>query len=192
VGSVWQGPEAADDWDHAHGRSGAAGDPLAEPPVSLVVVVGCGAVDSATGRPWQARGIPVLPVVLHGLEAVVGPVVVPGGPCLRCLDLARADLDPAWPAVLGQLVPVTVGSGPEVSGETTLVGLAASMAAMVALAVLDGHPVPIGRSLEFSLPWPAVRQRQWEAHPRCSCGARSDPSGRPADGEAPPQAMMAG
>jgi hypothetical protein len=192
VGSVWQGPQAADDWDHTPSRGAAAGGSAGAREVALVVVVGCGAVDSAAATPWQARGTPVLPVVLHGLEAVIGPVVLPGGPCLRCLDLARADLDPAWPAVLGQLVPVTVGAGPEVSGETTLVAMAASMAAMVALAVLEGHPVPRGRSLEFALPWPVVRQRQWEAHPRCSCTARSDPSWRPGDGGATAQAMMAG
>ena len=192
VGSVWQGPEAADDWEHAPGHAAAAGGRLGARPVALVVVAGNAAVDPATATPWRARGIPVLPVVLHGLEAVVGPVVGPSGPCLRCLDLARADLDPAWPAVLGQLVPTRVGTGPEVAGETTLVAMAAAVAALVALAVVDGRAVPTGRSLEFSLPWPAVRQRQWEAHPRCSCMARSDPSRQPADGDAPAQAMMAG
>lgn len=198
VGSVRQGAEVADDVEPARGHPRPSGRTPTrrggrpDPPPALVVVVGSGAVDSATATPWRARGTPVLPVVLHGLEAVVGPVVVAGGPCLRCLDLARADLDPAWPAVLGQLVPVTVGAGPEVSGETTLVALAASMAAMVTLAVLDGHDLPPGRSLEFSLPWPGVRQRRWEAHPRCGCGARPDVLGRPADGELAPQAMMAG
>jgi hypothetical protein len=191
MGSVAQGAEVADDWEQAGAlpRRGRAQGPTAP---ALVVLVGSGAVDSATGAPWRARGTPVLPVVLHGLEAVVGPVVEPGGPCLRCLDLARADLDPAWPAVLGQLLPVAVGAGPEVSGETTLVAMAGAVAAMVALAVIDGQPVPPGRSLEFSLPWPVVRQRRWEPHPRCGCGARSAPSWRPADRAGPAQAMMAG
>ena len=200
VGSVRHGAEVADDWGQQGAHPDGSGDrpppPRGwrddSPAPSLVVLVGSGAVDSVTARPWRARGIPVLPVVLHGVEAVVGPVVVPDGPCLRCLDLARAELDPAWPALLGQLVPVAVGAGPEVSGETTLVTMAAAMAAMVALAVLDGHAVPTGRSLELSLPWPAVRQRQWEVHPRCRCAARSDTSGRPADGGASSQAMMAG
>ncbi len=159
---------------------------------ALVVLVGSYALDAAAAGPWRARGIPVLPVVLHGLEAVVGPVVVPEGPCLRCLDLARSDLDPGWPALLGQLVPARVGAGPDVSGETTLMGLATSMTAMVALAVLDGQVLPVGRSLEVSLPWPRVRQRQWEVHPRCGCGAGSDTSGQPADVGTPAQARMAG
>jgi hypothetical protein len=193
VGSVRQGAEAADDWEQANARPGRSDVVRPDPPTAdLVVVVGSGAVDSAAATPWRARGTPVLPVVLHGLEAVVGPVVVPGGPCLRCLDLARADLDPAWPALLGQLVPVTVGAGPEVSGETTLVALTAAMAAMVALAVVDGHALPTGRSLELSAPWPGVRQRRWEVHPRCGCGARSDTTWRPTDDNGSAQAMMAG
>lgn len=193
VGTVRQGAEAVDDWEHARAQPGPPGSRShGVPSPALVVLVGRGAVDPVGAVPWRARGIPVLPVVLHAMESVVGPVVARGGPCLRCLDLARADLDPAWPAVLGQLVPVTVGAGPEVSGETTLVALTAAMAAMVVLAVLDGHPLPTGRSLELSLPWPGVRQRQWRAHPRCSCGAGSDASRQPADAGGTTQAMMAG
>ena len=209
VGTVRQGFEVADDWEQLQGRpAGGAStthtaastsarslgpDERSSPTLpALVVLVGSYALDAAAAGPWQARGIPVLPVVLHGLEAVVGPVVVPHGPCLRCLDLARSDLDPGWPALLGQLVPPRVGAGPEVSGETTLVGLATSMTAMVALAVLDGQALPVGRSLEVSLPWPRVRQRQWEVHPRCDCGAGSDTSGQPADVGTPAQARMAG
>ena len=187
VGTVSQGVEVADDWEQWRGTDG----PSASVP-ALVGLAGSYALDAAAASPWRARGIPVLPVVLHGLEAVVGPVVVPHGPCLRCLDLARADLDPGWPALLGQLVPARVGAGPDVSGETTLVGLATSMTAMVALAVLDGQVLPVGRSLEVSLPWPRVRQRQWEVHPRCGCGAGSDTSGQPADVGTRAQARMAG
>ena len=188
VGTVSQGVEVADDWEQ--GRAGPDGPSASAP--ALVVLVGSYALDAGAASPWRARGIPVLPVVLHGLEAVVGPVVVPHGPCLRCLDLARADLDPGWPALLGQLVPARVGAGPDVSGETTLVGLATSMTAMVALAVLDGQVLPVGRSLEVSLPWPRVRQRQWEVHPRCGCGTGSDTSGQPADVGTRAQARMAG
>lgn len=186
VGTVRQGFEVADDWEQSLAeRNGLAGP-------ALVVLVGSCALDPAAAGPWRDRGIPVVPVVLHGLEAVVGPVVVPHGPCLRCLDLARADRDPGWPALLGQLLPARVGAGTEVSGETTLVGLATSMTAMVALAVLDGQVLPLGRSLEVSLPWPRVRQRQWEVHPRCGCGAGSDTSGRPAHVDTRAQARMAG
>ena len=118
-----------------------------------------GALDPAAAHSWRRRGIPVLPVLMHDVEAVVGPLVVAGGPCLRCLDLTRADLDPAWPALLGQLTRPSVGAGQDVSGETTLVAVAAGMAAMVVLGVVDGQPLPPSRSLEVGLPWPRVRQR---------------------------------
>lgn len=182
---VSSGPQAADDWEAA-----AAESRDVEPP-ALVVLLGSHALDTSVAHPWCARGIPVLPVVLHGTEAVVGPLVVPGGPCLRCLDLTRADLDPAWPRLLGQLTRPAVGAGEEVSGETSLVAVAAAMSAMVALAAVDGQPLPLGRSLEVSLPWPGVRQRQWPVHPRCSACSRRV-SGRPADAAPTSQARMAG
>lgn len=40
-------------------------------------------------------------VFTREVVGVIGPFVVPGGSvCLRCADLARADLDPAWPTLL--------------------------------------------------------------------------------------------
>ena len=36
---------------------------------------------------------------------IVGPLVIPGrSACLHCLDLARAERDPAWPQVLAQII----------------------------------------------------------------------------------------
>jgi hypothetical protein len=171
-------PESA-----AHDRSPGESD--------LVVLTAAHAVDPAAGQGWWRQGTPVLPVVLHPTEAVVGPVVRPGGPCLRCLDLTRADLDPAWPVLLSQLVRPAVGAGADVSGETALVQVGGSLAATVALAVLDGASLPLGRSLEVGLPWPRVRERSWPAHPRCGCGA-SDASRGPADESRADQDRMAG
>jgi len=174
----WDGSVAADDGQGTPGpaTSPGASDP---PPPALVVLTALDALDATLEVPWRRRGTPVLPVVLHGVEAVVGPVVSPGRPCLRCLDLTRTDLDPAWPLLLGQLLRPRVGPGREVDGETSLVALAAAMTAMLALAVLDGHDVPAGRSFEIGLPWPRVRQRHWEAHPRCGCGGASRAAARP-------------
>jgi hypothetical protein len=145
-------------------------------------------------------------VVLAPTEALIGPLVRrPGaggadGPCLHCLDQTRTDLDPAWPALLEQLVRPAVGRAPDVGGDTALVAMAAAMTAMVALATVDGQPLPTGRSLEVQLPWPGVRQREWPVHPRCGCnGSRvdedpvgADTSGQPADGAPTRQVRMAG
>lgn len=186
IGQVSHGPRSADDWEHIATRE------LPPTPAPAVVVLpAVGALDPAAAHSWRRRAIPVLPVLMHDVEAVVGPLVVAGGPCLRCLDLTRADLDPAWPALLGQLTRPSVGAGHDVGGETTLVAVAAAMAAMVVLGVVDGQPLPPGRSLEVGLPWPRVRQREWAVHPRCSCAVRgaSDP---PADASSPRQVRMAG
>jgi hypothetical protein len=178
VAQVLVGDVHADDWDHGErpGRREASPDsvtgasaPDRQP--ALVVLTGLEAIDPALGVEWRRRGTPVLPVVLHGVEAVVGPLLATDGPCLRCLDLTRADLDPAWPLLLGQLLRPGVGTGREVDGDTMLVAVAAGMSAMLVLAVLDGHGVPPGRSFEVGLPWPQVRQRHWPVHPRCRCGA---------------------
>lgn len=184
VGRVLVGTDAHDDAEHL--VTGAA----ATVP-SLVVLVAAQAVGPGLAEPWRRRGVPVLPVVMHLVEAMVGPLVGRDGPCLRCLDLTRADLDSAWPMLAGQLARPTVGRGPEVGGQTALVAVTAGLACMVALAVLDGQPVPTGRSLEVALPWPGVRQRQWQTHPRCSCGQlQTDTSGAPAAGAHRTQATM--
>jgi hypothetical protein len=94
--------------------------------------------------------------------------VVPGdGPCLRCLDLHRADRDPAWPRVLAQLLARPA----PVAGETASSLLAASLAALQVLAHLDGgaRPAAVGATLEIELPGGLVSRRPWPVHPACGC-----------------------
>ncbi|MFC8503573.1 hypothetical protein ACFUC1_14515 [Pedococcus sp. NPDC057267] len=206
VGRVEVGSAAADAWEAADLARGPAAEPSAPPRrgPSLVVLAARHALDPRAARPWVRRAVPVLPVLLGTTEAVVGPLVdpagSPSGPCLACLDLARTDLDPAWPRLLEQLTRPTVGAGAEVGGEASLVAMAAAMTAMVGLGVLDGRRLPPGRSLEVGLPWPGVRQRYWTAHPRCTAGhagdagegAVDDTTARPVGGPEPPQVRMAG
>jgi len=169
----------------------------------LVVLVGVGALDAEAGSRWRRGRVPHLPVVLHGTCAEVGPLVVPGaGPCLRCLDLTRADHDPGWPAVLAQLTPEAVGPARDASGETSLVFATAGVAAMTALAALDGHPHPPGTSFRIGLPVPRLTEQVWPVHPQCGCGGagaerRCDDaelvrSGAPERGSPPPSATMVG
>jgi hypothetical protein len=156
----------------------------------LVVLTAAHAADSARAEPHRRRGVPLVPLVVHPTEVVVGPVVRPGGPCLRCLDLTRADLDPAWPVLLGQLTGAGIGAGPLVTAAPALLEVAAALVTTVSLGVLTGEPLPAGRALEVPLPWPAVRQRRWPLHPRCAC-ARSRDAG-PADTRATSSGRMAG
>lgn len=139
----------------------------------LVVLAASGALAPSTGAPWWRRRVPHLPLVAQGHRVTVGPLVAAGrGPCLGCLDLHRSDRDRAWPALLSQLAPPSPGVGTRtVSAESTLTAVAAGAAAMITHTVLDGQDVPVGVSLEVSLPWPSLTHRRWSPHPRCGCAA---------------------
>lgn len=103
----------------------------------------------------------------HG---VVGPLVLPGfTSCLNCADLHRRDRDPTWPALAVQLtIPQRYGPACEIALVTTVAGIAA----MQALAFLDGaEPAVLDATLELHLPDWRVRRRSWPIHQDCDCTA---------------------
>ena len=106
---------------------------------------------------------------------VVGPLVLPGrSACLRCLDLARAERDPAWPLILAQLA--SRASADPLACDTVLATMVAAQAAAQALAFLDqGAEAAAGvtnGTLELVLPDWQWRRRTWHPHPRCGCQRR--------------------
>jgi hypothetical protein len=132
-------------------------------PGVLVVVEGA-AADPARAERLLSLDVTHLSVVVREADTVVGPLVVPGaGACLRCLDLHRADLDPAWPLVLSQLVGTdAVEPGPVAS-------VAAGLAVAAVLAVVDGRSPAPGLTWEVALPDAVPRERTWQTHARCGC-----------------------
>ncbi|WP_258726250.1 ThiF family adenylyltransferase [Cellulomonas sp. NS3] len=165
----------------------------------LVVLVEHGAASPETALRLVTAGLAHLSVVVREGDALVGPLVVPvgaggrragdavagGGPsaaparplgrgsaCLRCLDLHRGDVDPAWPLVVAQLVcrPPT-SSGP--AGEpVALAGLGSALAAAEALTYLDGGvPRTRGATYELAMPDLLPALRAWAVHPDCGCTA---------------------
>jgi hypothetical protein len=129
-------------------------------------------------RPWaasdplvaglQRAGVPHLVATVRGETGVVGPLVVPGSTaCLRCADLHRRDADPRWPLLAGQL---TSGEAPA-SGAALTCLLTAVVAAVQALAWLDGAgaPVTLEGTLELRPPELLPRRREWGPHPSCGC-----------------------
>lgn len=165
----------------------------------LVVLVEHGAASPETALRLVTAGLPHLSVVVREGDALVGPLVVPlgaggrrtggavedegvpagqgraparGSACLRCLDLHRGDVDPAWPLVVAQLVcrPPT-SSGPP--GEpVALAALGAALAAAEALTHLDGGaPRTRGATYEIAMPDLLPRLRAWAVHPDCGCTA---------------------
>jgi len=115
-------------------------------------------------------------LALSAGEAIgtVGPLVLPGrSACLRCLDLARADRDPAWPLILAQVA----GRVPDPAACDTI--LATAVAAQAAAQVLHfvDRAAPASAvtngTLELVLPCWQWRRRSWQPHSRCACGSRA-------------------
>jgi bacteriocin biosynthesis cyclodehydratase domain-containing protein len=161
-------------------RSGLAA--LAEPPAGLgrdrqavpadlMVVVGRQSPAQASDL-LQLR-LPHLAVAAAEAIGVVGPLVLPGSTaCLRCLDLARADRDPAWPLVLAQ----AAGREADPPGcDPVLATAVAAQAAAQVVAFADQAPVApatVNGTLELTLPAWQWRRRSWLPHPACCCGSR--------------------
>lgn len=120
----------------------------------------------------EVRGRPHLPILIRETVAVIGPLVIPGvTPCLRCLELARADRDPAWPVLAAQLL----ASRRRVAAcDVALAAAAASLGALHLLSWLDDPAATastIGGTLELSLTDLRLRRRRLHGHPGCGCGA---------------------
>ncbi len=151
------------------GERTSAGLWAGDPP-RLVVLVEHRAVGPDTRAEVASLGAPILPVVHDGPHGVVGPLVVPGrSACLECLDLTRADHDPAWDSLLRQATTWSVRPDlAETDPDRELAALLAATAVMVAGCALRDR-CPAGVSLELSLPWPRHTQRRWTPHPGCGC-----------------------
>ena len=122
----------------------------------VVVVVAEGRSPWWAGAPWQARGIPHLPVVLGDGGVVVGPLVLPGRTaCLRCAG-------PAWRTNRVCL------SGSVPPGAAVL---AAAVATVTVLATLRGDPSLGGISTEVGLDEVSVTHRLWRPRPDCLCSS---------------------
>jgi hypothetical protein len=156
----------------------------------LVVLVRAAAADSVAAERLLAADVPHLSVVVREAGLAVGPLVLPGGgPCLRCLDLHRADRDPAWPRLLAQLPGRATAAD---AGETVSSRLGAALAALQVLGHLDGRtgaagtaaalPASVGATLEVDLPDGLVTRRAWTVHPACGCSWPSGPAVRPPAG----------
>ena len=152
------------------GRGQPGQAPVTRP--DLVVLVGI--TDPELAARLMRELIPHLAASASEAIGVVGPLVLPGrSACLRCLDLARTDRDPAWPLILAQLA----GRQPDPPAcDASLAAAVAAQAAAQALAFTDrpDQPGPVTNgTLELVLPGWQWRRRTWPPHQDCTCGRHS-------------------
>lgn len=156
---------------------GPVGLPDHEPRLAVAVVDHV--VDPALRAAWTRRDVPHLVVVVGDGRVRVGPFVVPGaGPCLQCVEYARVDDDPAWPAVAAQ---VWGRPAAPLSPYRT-----AAIAAATTRLLLERLPfvtqTPWSEQLVFDRGDLSVSQQPVSTHPRCACRAlpgTDSPPGRP-------------
>jgi bacteriocin biosynthesis cyclodehydratase domain-containing protein len=172
VASVEAGRAAGKGRSSGAGRAAAAAAGAAGPGnrPDLAILVGRHSLDLRAAL--MREQIPHLAASADEAIGVVGPLVIPGRTaCLRCLDLARADRDPAWPLILAQLD----GRQPDPPAcDAPLAAAVAAQAAAQALAFID-RDAPAGAvtdgTLELVLPGWQWRRRTWPRHNGCSCGS---------------------
>jgi bacteriocin biosynthesis cyclodehydratase domain-containing protein len=146
-----------------------AGPRPTDPP-DLIVIVGHQS-PAETAELSRVR-LPHLAVYADEAIGVVGPLVQPGfTACLRCIDLAKAERDPAWPLVLAQLAGRSVEPA---ACDAVLATTVAAQAAAQAVAFADQSPLAhatANGTLELVCPTWQWRRRSWVPHPACSCGS---------------------
>lgn len=143
----------------------AASGPLVAPEdAGLVVLVGDWVLAPADHTTWLNRDVPHVPVLAAERSVAVGPFVEPGdGPCLYCVQLARADDDDAWPALATQLL-----GRPAPELDVLARTEAAAFAARRVVERAAGRRFG-GRS--WRLDAAGVSERTWRQHPDCRCAA---------------------
>ena len=145
---------------------------------ALVLLVADWVVSPTDHFAWLNRDVVHLPVVTSERSVTVGPFVEPGlGPCLYCVQLARTDLDPAWPAIATQLW----GRAPRELDRLVKAEVATFVVRRLEERLRDG-PAP-ARSWRIGDDG-GVSATGWGRHPDCRCAVpagidwaavRSDP-----------------
>ena len=146
-------------------------DPAPSGAPDFAILVADWVVSPADHGTWLRRDIPHLPVVLGDGGATIGPFVEPGvGPCLHCVHRARADADPAWPAIASQL-----WGRPAPALDPVTVAEVVAFAARRIRERIERGPAPL--AAEGALSWRlaaadgSVSERLWSRHPECLCAA---------------------
>lgn len=135
---------------------------------ALAVIAAPWVISPGRHLPWLRADVPHLAIVFDDEGTRIGPLVEPGsGPCLRCLELARRDDDPAWPVIAAQLAgrPAASRTPRAVHDAVALAAALVDDRILYARNPLRGASIRLGRPGEFV---PPAQHRQ---HPECGCRA---------------------
>lgn len=141
-------------------RSSADRRASAVPPSTLAVLTDWYVTDPFRTRPLMRADHPFLPLVIDDDGITANPPVFPGmTACPRCLELARTDADPRWPAIAAQL-----RVQPRGAADPTLMRLAAAAATL-----------GIGLEAEWGAGWrveaSGIARFTVNLHEACGCQA---------------------
>lgn len=144
--------------------SGGVGPSSAPPDLSVVLSLGPLRREVLDG--FLQAGAAHLPVAGTASSWEIGPLVVPGQTaCVRCADLALADVEPRRAIVVDQLARSSSPMPVDPLAQT----LALSLAAREVLAFVDGD-LPSTWSASLTVPAGGLPSRQeFLRHPLCGC-----------------------
>lgn len=147
---------------------------LPDPPAGATLALlapAAAEVDRAITDTFTRDGLAQLIITVGADRARVGPLVLPGrSPCLRCLDLTRADRDPAWPTHAARLAALPTEPAPALIEWAFGTALAAILAHQA-----GARPAVLGGMAELTVhDWLPVH-RGFGAHPACGCGCDPAP-----------------
>lgn len=114
----------------------------------------------------QQTGRLVLPVVLDGPGALVGPLLDGAGPCARCVERHRAD---RWPGRALLLSGIDVQDGEMTAADPAVRCAVAGVVGLLLRGIAHGSPPPDGLAVHVNATGPVVQYLRWPRHPGCGC-----------------------
>ena len=140
--------------------------------IDAAVILAHYVIEPARYGRWLRGDVPHLPVVFSDRSVRVGPFVEPGRTaCLFCLDLARTDEDPAWPAMATQLMTMSAPTEAPLA-----VAEAVAVAARIVWGRLGPGPAPAraafhdtSTSYQLDSATGGITRLRHRPHPECAC-----------------------
>lgn len=142
--------------------------------IDCAAIIAHGAIEPKRYVQWLNRDVPHLALSFDVDHASVSPLIVPGrGPCLFCLEQARANEDPSWPVLASQLV-----TSKDRLDDSSSRLFCAGVAIQKILAQLDfvGEFSQTEKELvgyRLSLSNGTITEFRWSEHESCSCNLSS-------------------